>query len=289
MRQSLEKWQGDRGESHQEARNRSLKKVTMGRTRLYSRLSLNRLEGGDIIIKGTTVVTAYCLPFFLLMAALLFLPGLLLTVVAWRPELVEYYRNYYDLGEEWTSRIDQISRVRVAGPALISVSLVVLLGCLALCVLQRLVNSEEKSSPRDCYRGNTDSFLRAWRREKEVDTEGLLCSTTGLLTSGDIACFPDVSRAGSRQPPTPRPSAQGQGLSPKEGAPSLNSTFPLTSPQLAPVHISTTSSLSPPPSPPFTPRLLPQSLPTSLPLLPLPADSRLARSNSSPILLLHST
>merc|ERR1719239_1750412 len=98
----------------------------MGRTRLYSRLSLSRLEGGELSIKGT-VVTAYCLPFFLLMAALLFLPGLLLTVVAWRPELVEYYRSYYDLGEEWSSRIDQISRVRVAGPALISVSLIMML------------------------------------------------------------------------------------------------------------------------------------------------------------------
>jgi len=161
----------------------------MGRTRLYSRLSLSRLEDGELAIKGT-VVTAYCLPFFLLMAALLFLPGLLLTVVAWRPELVEYYRSYYDLGEEWSSRIDQISRVRVAGPALISVSLVVLLGCIALCILQRLVRAEEKSSKKDSYRGNTDSFLRAWRREKEVDKEGLLCSTTGLAT-GDIACFPD--------------------------------------------------------------------------------------------------
>ena len=62
----------------------------MGRTRLYSRLSLNRLEGGDIIIKvqnmiikvqtnrtstfpnpgrhdqGTTAVTAYYLRFPLL-------------------------------------------------------------------------------------------------------------------------------------------------------------------------------------------------------------------------------
>ena len=37
----------------------------------------------------------------------------------------QYYRNYYDLGEEWTSRIDQISRVRVAGPALISVRMII--------------------------------------------------------------------------------------------------------------------------------------------------------------------
>ena len=37
----------------------------------------------------------------------------------------QYYRNYYDLGEEWTSRIDQISRVRVAGPALISVKMII--------------------------------------------------------------------------------------------------------------------------------------------------------------------
>ena len=37
----------------------------------------------------------------------------------------QYYRSYYDLGEEWSSRIDQISRVRVAGPALISVSMII--------------------------------------------------------------------------------------------------------------------------------------------------------------------
>jgi len=237
----------------------------MGRTRLYSRLSLSRLEGGELSIKGT-VVTAYCLPFFLLMAALLFLPGLLLTVVAWRPELVEYYRSYYDLGEEWSSRIDQISRVRVAGPALISVSLVVLLGCLALCILQRLARAEEKSSTKDCYRGNTDSFLRAWRREKELDKEGLLCSTTGLATS-DIACFPDVSRSGSRQPPTPRPSSQG--FSP-QASPSL----PSTTPPLLPL------TLSP---------LLPLHSRPSLPLLPLPYTSNLSRSTSSPLLLLPPT
>jgi len=242
----------------------------MGRTRLYSRLSLSRLEGGELSIKGT-VVTAYCLPFFLLMAALLFLPGLLLTVVAWRPELVEYYRSYYDLGEEWSSRIDQISRVRVAGPALISVSLVVLLGCIALCILQRLAQAEEKSSPKDCYRGNTDSFLRAWRREKEhLDKEGLLCSTTGLATS-DIACFPDVSRSGSRQPPTPRPSSQG--FSP-QASPSL----PLTSPPL------TLPSTPPPPLLPLHSRL-----PTSLPLLPIPSTCSLSRSTSSPLLLLPPT
>ena len=35
------------------------------------------------------MVTAYCLPFLLLMAALLFLPGLLLTVVGWRPDLMQ--------------------------------------------------------------------------------------------------------------------------------------------------------------------------------------------------------
>ena len=37
----------------------------------------------------------------------------------------------------------------------------VLLGCLALCVLQRLVNAEEKSSRRDCYRSwvREDYFL----------------------------------------------------------------------------------------------------------------------------------
>jgi len=227
----------------------------MGRTRLYSRLSLSRLEGGELSIKGT-VVTAYCVPFFLLMAALLFLPGLLLTVVAWRPELVEYYRSYYDLGEEWSSRIDQISRVRVAGPALISVSLVVVLGCIVLCTLQRLARAEEKSSRKDCYRGNTDSFLRAWRREKEVDKEGLLCSTTGLATS-DIACFPDVSRSGSRQPTTPRPSSS-------QASPSL----PLTPSPLLPLH---------------------SRLPTSLPLLPLPSPSNLYRSTSSPLLLLPPT
>ena len=39
----------------------------------------------------------------------------------------QYYRNYYDLGEEWTSRIDQISRVRVAGPALISVRIIIVI------------------------------------------------------------------------------------------------------------------------------------------------------------------
>jgi len=227
----------------------------MGRTRLYSRLSLSRLEGGELSIKGT-VVTAYCVPFFLLMAALLFLPGLLLTVVAWRPELVEYYRSYYDLGEEWSSRIDQISRVRVAGPALISVSLVVVLGCIVLCTLQRLARAEEKSSRKDCYRGNTDSFLRAWRREKEVDKEGLLCSTTGLATS-DIACFPDVSRSGSRQPTTPRPSSS-------QASPSL----PSTPSPLLPLH---------------------SRLPTSLPLLPLPSPSNLYRSTSSPLLLLPPT
>ena len=33
----------------------------------------------------------------------------------------------------------------------------------------------------------------------QVDTEGLLCSTTGLLTSGDIACFPDVSRFSTKK------------------------------------------------------------------------------------------
>jgi len=237
----------------------------MGRTRLYSRLSLSRLEGGELSIKGT-VVTAYCLPFFLLMAALLFLPGLLLTVVAWRPELVEYYRSYYDLGEEWSSRIDQISRVRVAGPALISVSLVVVLGCLVLCTLQRLARAEEKSSKKDCYRGNTDSFLRAWRREKEqVDKEGLLCSTTGLATTSDIACFPDVSRSGSRQPPTPRPSSQG--FSP-QASPSLPLTLRLTPSPLLPLH---------------------SRLPTSLPLLPLPSTSSLSRSTSSPLLLLPPT
>jgi len=232
---------------------------------LYSRLSLSRLEDGDLAIKGT-VVTAYCLPFFLLMAALLFLPGLLLTVVAWRPELVEYYRSYYDLGEEWSSRIDQISRVRVAGPALISVSLVVLLGCIGLCILQRLARAEEKSSTRDCYRGNTDSFLRAWRREKEeLDKEGLLCSTTGLAT-GDIACFPDASRSGSRQPATPRPSSTG-----------------LSSPQASPLTTFT-------PLLPLSPTDLHSSLPTSLPLLPLPpSTSTLSRSTSSPLLLLPST
>lgn len=241
--------------------------LMMGRTRLYSRLSLSRLEGGELSIKGT-VVTAYCLPFFLLMAALLFLPGLLLTVVAWRPELVEYYRSYYDLGEEWSSRIDQISRVRVAGPALISVSLVVLLVCIALCILQKLAQAEEKSSPKDCYRGNTDSFLRAWRREKEhLDKEGLLCSTTGLATS-DIACFPDVSRSGSRQPETPRLS-ESQGFSP-QASPSLPNTLPPLTP--------------PPPLLPIHSRL-----PTSLPLLPLPSTCSLSRSTSSPLLLLPPT
>jgi len=245
---------------------------------LYSRLSLSRLEDGELAIKGT-VVTAYCLPFFLLMAALLFLPGLLLTVVAWRPELVEYYRSYYDLGEEWSSRIDQISRVRVAGPALISVSLVVLLGCIALCILQRLATAEEKSSKKDSYRGNTDSFLRAWRREKEqLDKEGLLCSTTGLA-SGDIACFPDVSRSGSRQPATPRPSSQG--VSP-QASPSLPLTPLTTTPLL-----------------PLTPTDLHASLPTSLmPLSPIPssssnmlipATSSLSRSTSSPLILLPPT
>ena len=40
-------------------------------------------------------------------------------------DTLQYYRSYYDLGEEWSSRIDQISRVRVAGPALISVGLMI--------------------------------------------------------------------------------------------------------------------------------------------------------------------
>merc|ERR1711974_388970 len=117
----------------------------------------------------------------------------------------------------------------------------------------RLARAEEKSSKKDCYRGNTDSFLRAWRREKEVDKEGLLCSTTGLATTSDIACFPDVSRSGSRQPPTPRPSSQG--FSP-QASPSLPLTLRLT------------------PSPP---------------LLPLPSTSSLSRSTSSPLLLLPPT
>jgi len=244
----------------------------MGRTRLYSRLSLSQLEGGELSIKGT-VVTAYCLPFFLLMAALLFLPGLLLTVVAWRPELVEYYRSYYDLGEEWSSRINQISRVRVAGPALISVSLIVLIGCLALWALQRIVRAEEKSSTKDCYRGNTDSFLRAWRREKEqMDKEGLLCSTTGLAI-GDIACFPDMSRSGSRQPATPRPSSQG--LSPQ-----ASQSLPLTP-------TDKTRPLSFDPPPPLLP--LHSRLPTSLPILTIPSTCSLSRSSSSPLLLLPTT
>ena len=40
----------------------------------------------------------------------------------------------------------------------------VLLGCLALCVLQRLVNAEEKSSPRDCYRSCARIVL-FWRHK----------------------------------------------------------------------------------------------------------------------------
>ena len=48
--------------------------------------------------------------------------------------------------------------------ALKQVSLVVLLGCLALCVLQRLVNAEEKSSPRDCYRSCARIVL-FWRHK----------------------------------------------------------------------------------------------------------------------------
>ena len=35
---------------------------------------------------------------------------------------------------------------------LTQVSLVVLLGCIGLCILQRLARAEEKSSTRDCYR-----------------------------------------------------------------------------------------------------------------------------------------
>lgn len=86
----------------------------MGKDKLYRRLSLSRLEGGELSIKGV-VFSAYCSPFLLLMSALLLLPGLLLTAVSWRPDLMQYY----DLGEEWTTRLQEISRVRVAGPVLI--------------------------------------------------------------------------------------------------------------------------------------------------------------------------
>ena len=59
----------------------------------------------------------------------------------------QYYRNYYDLGEEWTSRIDQISRVRVAGPALISVRMiiVVMMTVNVMIILIMMINQGQVS------------------------------------------------------------------------------------------------------------------------------------------------
>ena len=80
----------------------------MGRQRLYSRLSLSQLEGGEMSIKGV-LVTAYCAPFLLLMALLLLLPGLLLTVVAWRPELMQVER-YIDYAIVSSRKVEHVTQ-----------------------------------------------------------------------------------------------------------------------------------------------------------------------------------
>jgi len=261
----------------------------MGRENLYQRLSLSRLEGGGLAIKGV-VVAAYCTPFLLLMSTLLLLLGLLLTAISWRPDLMQYYYSQYDLGEEWTSRLDDIARARLAGPLLIGVSLLLMTTGLVLGLLNRLARVEERRGGATQYRGNTDSFLRAWRREKEekeeVETRGLLSVSS---MAGDIACFPDnSSRSISR-------------LSRLGGTPRAGSITPsmITSNSLAPLllHDQPHQSLHQPhlqPLPTPQPTLKPKSFhssiskfPSTLPHILISPTNTLVRSSSSPSIYLH--
>ena len=53
MRQSLEKWQGDRGESHQEARNRRLEKGDNGEDEVVQQAQPQQVGGGRYNNQGT--------------------------------------------------------------------------------------------------------------------------------------------------------------------------------------------------------------------------------------------
>ena len=148
---------------------------------MISRLSVNTIEGGGLAINGMMIAAYYNL-FVFIMAFFLMMSGILLTALAYRPQ---------EMGEEWwewTERFYMSQRSRVAGPLLIVISLMLHLLALSYCLLKRKakykesIKDEEATSDvksKKCYRSEIGS--------RQVERKSL------LVTTSDIACFPDGS------------------------------------------------------------------------------------------------
>ena len=125
------------------------------------------------------MIAAYYNMFVIIMAIFMLMGGVLLTALAYRPK---------EMGEEWwewTERFYKSENMRIVGPSLIVVSLLLIVAALSYCLLKKHVRrmaylrDEEDSAEQKSLEDENISW--------QVDRECL------LVPHYDIACFPDGS------------------------------------------------------------------------------------------------
>ena len=145
---------------------------------MCSQCRVYKLEGGGLVINGI-MIAAYYNMFVIIMAIFMLMGGVLLTSLAYRPK---------EMGEEWwewKERFYKSENMRIVGPSLIVVSLLLIVAALSYCLLKKHVRrmaylrDEEDSAEQKSLEDENISW--------QVDSECL------LVPHYDIACFPDGS------------------------------------------------------------------------------------------------
>ena len=115
----------------------------------------------------------------ILMSVFMFMSGVLLTALAYRPK--EISEEWW----EWTERFYKSGNMRIVGPSLIVVSLLLIMAALSYCLLkkhvQRMVYLKDAEDSAE-HKSLEDENI-SW----QVDGECL------FVRYYDIACFPDGS------------------------------------------------------------------------------------------------